>query len=179
MHSKCFVGVVMAIAFQKSFRSLGWPKKVSPPQKIENSKISKSGFGKRVIRDFRIGSAGLTGSRVTRTGAGFNELSVEPKPLGPRSVSTVEKSSSRISAMHIFSTINCATRSPTLITTSSIPRLASRSGLALRNGIEVGAGVIDTDYRGEIGVLLFNRGMEEVVINVGDRVAQLIVEKYA
>ena len=41
----------------------------------------------------------------------------------------------------------------------------------------VGAGVIDSDYRGEIGVLLFNQGQEDVVIKIGDRVAQIIFEK--
>ena len=35
-------------------------------------------------------------------------------------------------------------------------RIAPRSGLALKNGIDVGAGVIDPDYRGNVGILLFN-----------------------
>ena len=49
-------------------------------------------------------------------------------------------------------------------------RIAPRSGLALTKGLSVGAGVIDSDYRGEIGVLLFNQGKEDVVIKVGDRI---------
>lgn len=55
-------------------------------------------------------------------------------------------------------------------------RIASRSGLAVK-GIEVGAGVIDADYRGEVKVLLRNFGTESLKINHGDRVAQLILEK--
>ena len=43
-----------------------------------------------------------------------------------------------------------------MILTSKNFRIAPRSGLASKNFIDVGAGVIDTDYRGEIKVLLFN-----------------------
>lgn len=55
--------------------------------------------------------------------------------------------------------------------------IAPRSGLALRNFIDCGAGIIDADYRGEIYVLLFNFGKQDFMVNVGDRVAQLICEK--
>jgi dUTP pyrophosphatase len=56
-------------------------------------------------------------------------------------------------------------------------RIAPRSGLALRHGIDVGAGVVDEDYRGEVSVLLFNHS--DVLYNgkAGDRVAQLICQK--
>ena len=56
-------------------------------------------------------------------------------------------------------------------------RIAPRSRLALKNSIDVGAGVIDSDYRGKIGVILFNFGNEDFVVNMGDRIAQLIFEK--
>ncbi len=55
-------------------------------------------------------------------------------------------------------------------------RIAPRSGLALNFGINVGAGVIDPDYRGEIKVILFNHGENDFVINQGDKIAQLILE---
>lgn len=58
-------------------------------------------------------------------------------------------------------------------------RIAPRSGLALKSGIDVLAGVIDSDYRGEIICLVINFGEYEFRINSGDRVAQLIVEKVA
>lgn len=57
-------------------------------------------------------------------------------------------------------------------------RIASRSGLACKNNIEVGAGVIDADYQGEIMVKLRNLSNEHFVIKKGDRIAQLILEKY-
>ena len=56
-------------------------------------------------------------------------------------------------------------------------RVEPRSGLALKKFIDVGAGVIDADYRGEVGVVLFNFGEEDFVVNMGDRIAQLIFEK--
>lgn len=56
-------------------------------------------------------------------------------------------------------------------------RIAPRSGLALKTGIDVLAGVIDTDYRGEIMCLLINLGEHGFRISVGDRIAQLLIEK--
>jgi len=55
-------------------------------------------------------------------------------------------------------------------------RVAPRSGLALKHGIDVGAGVVDADYRGNVGVILFNLGDAEFKVSVGDRIAQLILE---
>ena len=57
-------------------------------------------------------------------------------------------------------------------------RLAPRSGLASKNFIDVGAGVVDSDYRGEVKVLLFNFGSEDFPVSAGDRIAQCIIEKY-
>ena len=54
---------------------------------------------------------------------------------------------------------------------------APRSGLALKNGIDVGAGVVDYDYRGNVGVILFNFSDIDFEVKRGDRIAQLIIEK--
>jgi dUTP pyrophosphatase len=56
-------------------------------------------------------------------------------------------------------------------------RVAPRSGLAVKHGIQVGAGVIDPDYTGEVKVVLFNHGDREFVIKEGDRIAQLVLER--
>ncbi len=56
-------------------------------------------------------------------------------------------------------------------------RIAPRSGLAYKNGIDVMAGVIDSDYRGDVGVILYNTGADIFKVNSGDRIAQLIIEK--
>ena len=54
-------------------------------------------------------------------------------------------------------------------------QLASRSGLAFKKNITAFPGVIDSDYRGEVKVMLYNWGGEPQVINKGDRIAQLII----
>ena len=56
-------------------------------------------------------------------------------------------------------------------------RIAPRLGLALKAFIDVGAGVVDANYRGEVGVVLFNHGDQDFKVKMGDRVAQLILEK--
>lgn len=85
-------------------------------------------------------------------------------------------------------------------------RVAPRSGLAVKHGINTGAGVIDEDYRGPVGVVLFNHGEQDfqgsllphlrlssspivcqsepirpnnltIVVKKGDRIAQLVIEK--
>jgi len=54
-----------------------------------------------------------------------------------------------------------------------------RSGLAFRFGVTMlnGPGTIDSDYRGEVGVLLINLGQEPFIVRRGDRVAQLVIAR--
>lgn len=56
-------------------------------------------------------------------------------------------------------------------------RIAPRSSLAWGKHIDVGAGVIDEDYRGPVRIVLFNHGNEDFKVVCGDRVAQLIITK--
>lgn len=58
-------------------------------------------------------------------------------------------------------------------------RVAPRSGLAVRHGIDTLSGVIDSDYRGEILCVLVNHGDEPFEIEPGARIAQLIIESIA
>lgn len=59
-------------------------------------------------------------------------------------------------------------------------QIRPRSGLAFKHGITVlnSPGTIDADYRGELKVLLINLGQEEVVIQNGERIAQMVVAKH-
>ena len=56
-------------------------------------------------------------------------------------------------------------------------RIAPRSGLALQHHIDVGGGVVDTDYRGNVGVVLYNHSDLPFTVSRGDRIAQLICEQ--
>ena len=56
-------------------------------------------------------------------------------------------------------------------------RIALHSGLAVKKFVDMGAGVMDSDYRGEIGVVLFNHSAMDFSVQVGDKIAQLILEK--
>jgi len=63
------------------------------------------------------------------------------------------------------------------ITPGYYGRIAPRSGLAYKNGIDVLAGVIDSDYRGDIGVILYNTDANiDFNVKKGDRIAQIIFE---
>ena len=56
-------------------------------------------------------------------------------------------------------------------------QIRPRSGLAAKNNISVlnTPGTIDSDYRGEIKIILFNHGSDEFLINNGDRIAQIVL----
>ena len=58
-------------------------------------------------------------------------------------------------------------------------QIRPRSGLALKNGIGMvnTPGTIDSDYRGEIGIIMINWGRKSFRINRGDRIAQMIITK--
>lgn len=59
-------------------------------------------------------------------------------------------------------------------------QIRARSGLALKQGICLanGIGTIDSDYRGEVGILLMNAGRDDFIVHNGDRIAQMVVLKY-
>ncbi|MFN7931401.1 MAG: dUTP diphosphatase, partial [Blastocatellia bacterium] len=54
-----------------------------------------------------------------------------------------------------------------------------RSGLAVKQGIDTLAGIVDSGYRGHLQVLLINLGQEDVSFEAGARIAQLVIERIA
>src|SRR5690554_1414660 len=59
-------------------------------------------------------------------------------------------------------------------------QVRARSGLAIKHGVTVlnSPGTIDSDYRGEVQVILINLGKEPFVIEAGDRICQMVLNKY-
>lgn len=57
-------------------------------------------------------------------------------------------------------------------------KISPRSGLATKYGIDTLAGVIDSDYRGHLIVVLVNNGKVPVTFNKGDRIAQMVIQPY-
>jgi len=59
-------------------------------------------------------------------------------------------------------------------------QIRGRSGLAAKSGISIanGVGTIDADFRGEIHAIIINHGLDEFIINPGDRIAQMIIAKF-
>jgi dUTP pyrophosphatase len=56
-------------------------------------------------------------------------------------------------------------------------RVAPRSGLAVKHGLDVLAGVIDSDYRGELCCILYNTGDTAITLAAGSKICQLIIEQ--
>uniref|UniRef100_A0A6C0BN69 dUTP diphosphatase n=1 Tax=viral metagenome TaxID=1070528 RepID=A0A6C0BN69_9ZZZZ len=63
------------------------------------------------------------------------------------------------------------------IPTTHYIRIGPRSGLAFRHGIDVLGGIVDSDYRGEVKVILMNNSDNVWAYHCGDRIAQLIFER--
>lgn len=59
--------------------------------------------------------------------------------------------------------------------TNTFAEIRGRSGLAFKKGIGILGGIIDSDYRGEIGVILHNTSNDVFEVEVGDRIAQLLI----
>lgn len=65
---------------------------------------------------------------------------------------------------------------PPIPGTSVYARIGERSGIALRNSIGVMGGIVDSNYRGNVGVIMVNFSDTEFSVKKGDRVAQMILE---
>lgn len=59
-------------------------------------------------------------------------------------------------------------------------QIRPRSGLAIKHGISLvnTPGTVDSDYRGEIGVIMINLGSEDFTINDGERICQMVISRY-
>ncbi len=63
------------------------------------------------------------------------------------------------------------------IPSNTYARIAARSGLSIRNGLQIGGGICDSDFRGNISVIIFNHSNTNFSVEKGDRIAQMVIEK--
>ena len=97
--------------------------------------------------------------RSSKNAAGFDLFSTENKIIFPRSQNCVK------------------TDIAIMVPRDTYARIAPRSGLTVKYSLDVGGGVIDADYRGNVKVILFNHSDKSFQVKKTDRIAQIIIEK--
>lgn len=98
-----------------------------------------------------------------------------------------QKKSAKAAGYDLFSAINTTIFAKSVATvptdlaiqvpTGCYGRIAMRSGLAVGHLLSISGGVIDQDYTGNVKIIIINHGKDDFIINRGDRIAQLIIEK--
>jgi dUTP pyrophosphatase len=113
----------------------------------------------QVIRFKKLDSRAVLPKRGSALAAGLDVCSIEDIELGPK-----QRGLAR-------------TGLAVAIPPGFYGRIAPRSGLASKHGLDVLAGVIDSDYRGEVGCLLYNTSDEPIKLPAGSKICQLILEQ--
>lgn len=131
---------------------------VSPHKRAKSDAVN--GAEERAVLKFaKLTEHATTPSRGSNRAAGYDLYSAYDYSIGPMD-KTLVKTDIQIAVPHGY-----------------YGRVAPRSGLAVKHFIDVGAGVVDEDYRGNLGVVIFNFNKEPFEVKKGDRIAQLICEK--
>uniref|UniRef100_A0A3P9JSA7 Deoxyuridine 5'-triphosphate nucleotidohydrolase n=1 Tax=Oryzias latipes TaxID=8090 RepID=A0A3P9JSA7_ORYLA len=137
---------------------------VTDPSAVSPSKRSRTEpraaeEQRTVLRFAKLSENATTPTRGSTKAAGYDLYSAYDYTIGPMDKAIV-KTDIQIAVPH-----------------GCYGRVAPRSGLAAKHFIDVGAGVVDEDYRGNLGVVLFNFSKETFEVKKGDRVAQLVCER--
>ncbi|XP_026175495.1 deoxyuridine 5'-triphosphate nucleotidohydrolase, mitochondrial isoform X1 [Mastacembelus armatus] len=130
---------------------------VSPSKRAKTE--SKPAEERPVLRFAKLSENATTPTRGSAKAAGYDLYSAYDYSIGPMD-KTIVRTDIQIAVPH-----------------GCYGRVAPRSGLAAKHFIDVGAGVVDEDYRGNVGVVLFNFSKETFEVKKGDRVAQLVCER--
>lgn len=112
-----------------------------------------------VLRFKQLDKRAILPARGSEFSAGLDICSIEDLVIGPHQRATA-RTGLAVAIPHGF-----------------YGRVAPRSGLAAKHGLDVLAGVIDSDYRGELCCLLYNTGDVSIVLPAGSKICQLIIEK--
>jgi len=112
-----------------------------------------------VLRFKKLDPRAVLPKRGSALAAGLDVCSIEDVEIGPKQRVTVR------------------TGLAVAIPQGFYGRIAPRSGLAAKKGLDVLSGVIDADYRGEVLCLLYNTGDETINLPAGSKICQLIIEQ--
>jgi dUTP pyrophosphatase len=112
-----------------------------------------------VLRFKQLDSRATLPARGSAFSAGLDVCSIEDLVIGPHQ-RAIARTGLAVAIPHGF-----------------YGRVAPRSGLAAKHGLDVLAGVIDSDYRGELCCLLYNTGDSPITLPAGSKICQLIIEK--
>lgn len=116
-------------------------------------------FTNAVLEFKRLDARATLPTRGSELSAGLDLYSIEEMTIGPKQ-------------RHLAKTGLAVAIAP-----GFYGRIAPRSGLASKHGLDVLSGVIDSDYRGEIGCLLYNTGDESIHLRAQTKMCQLIIER--
>ena len=123
------------------------------------NEVSQTPTGGPIINFLRLSEWSTMPKRGTPHSAGLDVTDAEDRTMAPCS--------------HAFISIGISAVAPP----GTYIRVAPRSGLAFKHGLSVGAGVVDADYRGGIGVVVLNHTGVAYSVTTGNRIAQLICEQ--
>ena len=139
------------------------PKQAAAPMRDEankeNANHNEISDDNTVLRFMKLSENATTPLRGSRNAAGFDLFSAETKEISSQGHGIVK------------------TDIAVMLPKGTYGRVAPRSGLAAKHFIDVGAGGVDYDYRGNVGVVLFNHHNKPFQVNKGDRIAQFVIEK--
>ena len=111
-----------------------------------------------VLKFKKLTSNAKTPIRTSRYAAGFDLFSAEEKEIEARDQGVVQT--------------DISVQLPKF----TYGRISPRSGLTVKFSIDIGAGVVDQDYTGNLAVVIFNHSDKLFKVNKGDRIAQLIIQ---
>ncbi|XP_037102654.1 deoxyuridine 5'-triphosphate nucleotidohydrolase, mitochondrial isoform X1 [Syngnathus acus] len=132
-------------------------RRLSPSKRFKRNPTEEGS----VLRFAKLSEHATSPTRGSSKAAGFDLYSAYDYSIGPMD-KVIVKTDIQIAVPH-----------------GCYGRVAPRSGLAAKHFIDVGAGVIDEDYRGNVGVVLFNFSKQTFEVKKGDRIAQLVCERIA
>ncbi|XP_061526864.1 deoxyuridine 5'-triphosphate nucleotidohydrolase, mitochondrial isoform X2 [Phycodurus eques] len=132
---------------------------VSPSKRLKSNRGEDGEEARSVLHFAKLSEKATTPSRGSAKAAGYDLYSAYDYSIGPMDKAIV-KTDIQIAVPH-----------------GCYGRVAPRSGLTVKHFIDVGAGVIDEDYRGNVCIVLFNFSKQTFEVKKGDRVAQLVCER--